>query len=122
VNSGQCSPAIRTLDQVARALDSSRGIDSRSRGAPQAAHRRPYAIKTLEEQTDLASLDRRGYRTRLTAAGESVLAHARKLLVAERELEDAASGRSAPAAGSQTDLCLTGSSCVSRSGVAFAIG
>jgi DNA-binding transcriptional LysR family regulator len=48
-----------------------------------------YAIKTLEEQTGLALLDRRGYRTRLTAAGEGVLSHARKLLVAERELEDA---------------------------------
>jgi len=46
-----------------------------------------YALRTLEEQTELTLLDRRGYRTRLTAAGERVLEHCRKLLAAERELE-----------------------------------
>jgi len=44
-----------------------------------------YALRTLEEQTELALLDRRGYRTRLTAAGERVLEHCRKLLAAERD-------------------------------------
>jgi DNA-binding transcriptional LysR family regulator len=48
-----------------------------------------YALRTLEEQTELALLDRRGYRTRLTPAGERVLEHCRKLLAAERELEAA---------------------------------
>lgn len=46
-----------------------------------------YALRTLEEQTELTLLDRRGYRTRLTPAGERVLEHCRKLLSAERELE-----------------------------------
>ncbi|WP_224247400.1 LysR family transcriptional regulator [Hyalangium gracile] len=48
-----------------------------------------YALRTLEEQTELVLLDRRGYRTRLTPAGERVLEHCRKLLEAERELEAA---------------------------------
>ncbi|MBN1208711.1 MAG: LysR family transcriptional regulator [Myxococcaceae bacterium] len=48
-----------------------------------------YALRTLEEQTELVLLDRRGYRTRLTPAGERVLEHCRKLLAAERELEAA---------------------------------
>ncbi|WP_224364331.1 LysR family transcriptional regulator [Hyalangium versicolor] len=46
-----------------------------------------YALRTLEEQTELVLLDRRGYRTRLTPAGERVLEHCRKLLAVERELE-----------------------------------
>ncbi|NVJ06148.1 LysR family transcriptional regulator [Myxococcus sp. AM001] len=48
-----------------------------------------YALRTLEAQTELTLLDRRGYRTRLTPAGERILEHCRKLLVAERELEAA---------------------------------
>lgn len=80
-----------TLDQ-ARALDAL-ALHGTFAGAAAALHKRHtavlYAIKTLEEQTDLALLDRRGYRTRLTPAGESVLLHARKLLAAERELTDA---------------------------------
>src|SRR5689334_17722029 len=48
-----------------------------------------YALRTLEEQTELTLLDRRGYRTRLTPAGERVLEHCRKMLAAERELEAA---------------------------------
>lgn len=47
-----------------------------------------YAIRTLEEQVGLALLDRSGYRTRITSAGERVLTHARKLLSAEQELRD----------------------------------
>lgn len=85
------SPVAITLDQ-ARALDAlaRHGTFARAAAALRKRHTAVlYAIKTLEEQTDLALLDRRGYRTRLTPAGESVLTHARKLLVAERELEDA---------------------------------
>ncbi|GHG62813.1 LysR family transcriptional regulator [Comamonas sp. KCTC 72670] len=48
-----------------------------------------YALRTLEAQTELTLLDRRGYRTRLTPAGERILEHCRKLLAAERELETA---------------------------------
>lgn len=48
-----------------------------------------YAIKTLEADLELALLDRRGYRTRLTPAGEQVLALARRLLAAERDFETA---------------------------------
>lgn len=80
-----------TLDQ-ARALDAlaRHGTFARAAAALRKRHTAVlYAIKTLEEQTDLVLLDRRGYRTRLTPAGEGVLTHARKLLVAERELEDA---------------------------------
>jgi len=86
------------MKAVAVTLDQARALDALAQhgtfaGAAAALHKRHtavlYAIKTLEEQTDLALLDRRGYRTRLTPAGESVLAHARKLLAAERELTDA---------------------------------
>lgn len=45
-----------------------------------------YALKGLEEQTGLLLLDRGGYRLKLTSEGQAVLAHARKLLDAEREL------------------------------------
>jgi DNA-binding transcriptional LysR family regulator len=80
-----------TLDQ-ARALDALARHGTFARAAA-ALHKRHtavlYAIKTLEEQTDLVLLDRRGYRTRLTPAGERILVHAQKLLGAERELEDA---------------------------------
>lgn len=47
------------------------------------------AIRALEVEVDLALLDRRSYRTKLTPAGERVLAECRKLLAAERELEAA---------------------------------
>ena len=46
-----------------------------------------YAMRTLEEQTDLRLLDRRGYRTRLTGAGERVLEECRRLLAAERSFD-----------------------------------
>jgi DNA-binding transcriptional LysR family regulator len=48
-----------------------------------------YAVRELEAQCGLELLDRRGYRTRLTPAGERVLAHCRRLLEVERELADA---------------------------------
>jgi DNA-binding transcriptional LysR family regulator len=46
-----------------------------------------YGLNQLEAQTGLDLLDRRGYRIRLTAAGEQVLVHCRKLLEAEAGLE-----------------------------------
>jgi DNA-binding transcriptional LysR family regulator len=48
-----------------------------------------YALRSLEEQTELELLDRRGYRTRLTSAGQRVLEQCHKLLAAEQELEAA---------------------------------
>jgi DNA-binding transcriptional LysR family regulator len=62
-------------------------------GAALALHKRHtavlYALRALEQQTELALLDRRAYRTRLTPAGERVLEHCHKLLAAEQGLEDA---------------------------------
>lgn len=48
-----------------------------------------YAIKNMEAQLELKLLDRQGYRTKVTPAGERVLEASRKLLSAERELESA---------------------------------
>jgi DNA-binding transcriptional LysR family regulator len=45
------------------------------------------SVRALEEQTGLVLLDRRGYRTKLTPAGERVLEACRALLAAERALE-----------------------------------
>lgn len=80
-----------TLEQ-ARALDAlaRHGTFAAAAGALRKGHTAVlYALRTLEEQTELTLLDRRGYRTRLTPAGERVLEHCRKLLAAERELEAA---------------------------------
>jgi DNA-binding transcriptional LysR family regulator len=80
-----------TLEQ-ARALDALARFGTFARAASALNKRHTavlYALKTLEEQSGLSLLDRRGYRTRLTAAGERVLVHARKLLASARELEDA---------------------------------
>lgn len=78
-----------TLEQ-ARALDALARHGTFARAAS-ALHKRHtavlYAVRTLEDQTGLTLLDRTGYRTRLTAAGERVLAHARALLDAERQLD-----------------------------------
>jgi DNA-binding transcriptional LysR family regulator len=46
-----------------------------------------YALRTMETELDLVLLDREGYRTRLTAAGERVLEQCRKMLAAEQGLE-----------------------------------
>ncbi|WP_164020918.1 LysR family transcriptional regulator [Pyxidicoccus trucidator] len=79
-------------------LEQARALDALARhgtfaAAAEALHKGHtavlYALRTLEEQTELTLLDRRGYRTRLTPAGERVLEHCRKLLAAERELEAA---------------------------------
>jgi DNA-binding transcriptional LysR family regulator len=45
-----------------------------------------YALRTLEEQTGLALLDRTGYRTKPTLAGARVLDHCRRLLEEEASL------------------------------------
>jgi DNA-binding transcriptional LysR family regulator len=80
-----------TLEQ-ARALDAlaRHGTFARAAAALNKRHTAVlYALKTLEEQSGVVLLDRRGYRTRLTPGGTRVLEHARKLLSAARELEDA---------------------------------
>jgi DNA-binding transcriptional LysR family regulator len=80
-----------TLEQ-ARALDALARHGTFARAASALGKRHTavlYAVKTLEEQTGLALLDRHGYRTRLTEAGARILVHARELLAAERALDDA---------------------------------
>ncbi len=80
-----------TLEQ-ARALDAlaRHGTFAKAASALRKRHTAVlYAVKTLEEQTGLALLDRAGYRTRLTVAGERILVHARALLDAERQLDAA---------------------------------
>ncbi len=80
-----------TLDQ-ARALDAldRGGTFERAAAALHKGHTAVlYALRTMEEQLGLTLLDRRGYRTKLTPEGQRVLEHARKLLDAERALEDA---------------------------------
>lgn len=77
-----------TLDQ-ARALDAL-ATHGTFQGAAAAMHKVHtavlYSLKGLEAQTGLTLLDRRGYRTKLTPAGEKILGHCRALLAAEREL------------------------------------
>jgi DNA-binding transcriptional LysR family regulator len=78
-----------TLDQ-ARALEAlaQHGTFAKAAAALHKKHTAVlYAVRSLEEQTGLALLDRSGYRTKLTPAGELVLGQCRKLLEAERELE-----------------------------------
>lgn len=79
-------------------LEQARALDAFARGgtfmrAAATLHKRHtavlYALRTLEEQTGLTLLDRRGYRTKLTLAGERLLEHARRLLAAERDFDAA---------------------------------
>lgn len=77
-----------TLDQ-ARALDAlaRHGTLQKAARALHKGHTAVlYALTRLEEETALALLDRRGYRTRLTPAGERVLEQCRRLLAEERAL------------------------------------
>jgi DNA-binding transcriptional LysR family regulator len=46
-----------------------------------------YAVRRLEEDLDVLLFDRRGYRARLTAAGEELLHEGRHLLAAAEDLE-----------------------------------
>ena len=45
-----------------------------------------HALRAIEEQTELQVLDRRGYRLKLTSAGQRVLIHCQRMLAAEEEL------------------------------------
>lgn len=80
-----------TLEQ-ARALDalSQHGTFTKAAEALKKRHTSiVYLLRTLEEDLGLALLDRAGYRTQLTVAGERVLLHARAMLSEERRLEEA---------------------------------
>jgi DNA-binding transcriptional LysR family regulator len=46
-----------------------------------------YQIRKLEERLGVALVDRRGYRVRLTSAGEAVLAEGRRLLAQAEQVE-----------------------------------
>ncbi len=77
-----------TLDQ-ARALDalSRHGTLQKAAASLHKGHTALlYALARLEEETGLVLLDRRGYRTKLTGAGERVLEQCRRLLAEERAL------------------------------------
>jgi DNA-binding transcriptional LysR family regulator len=81
--------AMHVTIEQARAFDAlaRHGTYQRAAKALRKAHTAlVYAIQSLEEQTELELLDRRGYRTKLTPAGERVLEQCRKLLACEREL------------------------------------
>ncbi|MGZ3477842.1 MAG: LysR family transcriptional regulator [Polyangiales bacterium] len=76
-------------------LDQARALDALARhgtfaAAAKALHKGHsavlYSIDKLEEQTGLQLLDRGGYRSRLTTAGQQILEHCRRLLAAERDL------------------------------------
>ncbi len=79
-------------------LDQARALDALERGGTFAKAAEllrkghtavVYALRTLEEQTGLTLLDRSGYRARLTREGKEILEHCRRMLAAERALEDA---------------------------------
>ncbi len=76
-------------------LEHARTLDALARtGTLQAAARELHkshtsilhALRGLEAQTELVLLDRRGYRLKLTSAGQRVLEHCRQLLASERAL------------------------------------
>lgn len=73
----------RALDAIARHGTFARAADSLRKKHTAVL----YSLRTLETQTGLALLDRTGYRTKLTPAGEQVLARCRQMLAAERDLE-----------------------------------
>jgi DNA-binding transcriptional LysR family regulator len=78
-----------TLDQ-ARALDALARYHTLAKAAAALGKQHSalvYALKNLETQTGLVLLDRSGYRTRLTPAGERVLEECRRLLAVSRDLE-----------------------------------
>lgn len=78
-----------TLEQ-ARALDALARHGTLARAAASLGKRHSalvYSLRQLEQTTELELLDRSGYRIRLTAAGERVLASCRRLLAALGDLE-----------------------------------
>lgn len=79
---------VATLDQ-ARALDALARHGTFAKAAASLGRQHTAvlaALRAMEAQAGLAILDRSGYRTKLTPAGELVLAQCRKMLASEREL------------------------------------
>ncbi len=75
--------AVEALDAVVQSGSVARAAE-RLHKVPSAVS---YQIRRLEEQLELALLDRSGYRLRLSAAGEAVLAEGRQLLACARQME-----------------------------------
>ena len=74
--------ALQLVDAVARRGSLAGAADELGR-APSAV---TYAARRLEEDLDVLLFDRRGYRARLTPAGEELLREGRHLLAAAEEL------------------------------------
>lgn len=75
--------SLRALDAVIREGGLTRA-SARLHKVPSAVS---YQVRKLEEHLGLALLDRNGYRVRLTAAGEAVLAEGRRLLAEADRVE-----------------------------------
>lgn len=73
---------VRALDALAREGTFQRAARSLRKGHTAVM----YAVRAMEDATGLTLLDRSGYRTRLTPAGERVLEGCRDMLEAERSL------------------------------------
>jgi DNA-binding transcriptional LysR family regulator len=83
------------MSEAPLSLDSLRLVDAVARrgsfaGAAEEMGRAPsavtYAARRLEDQLDVLLFDRRGYRARLTPAGEELLHQGRQLLAAAEDL------------------------------------
>jgi DNA-binding transcriptional LysR family regulator len=75
--------AVEALDAVVQFGGIARAADMLHK-VPSAVS---YQVRRLEEQLGLQMLNREGYRLRLTAAGEAVLAEGRRLLAEARQVE-----------------------------------
>ncbi len=75
--------AIRALDAVVR----HRGFEAAARHLNKVQSAVSYQVLKLERRLGLPLLDRRGYRVKLTPAGEALLAEGRKLLALAGHLE-----------------------------------
>lgn len=75
--------ALQIIDAIAR-KGSFAAAASELQRVPSAL---TYSVRKLEEDLDVLLFDRRGYRAKLTAAGEELLEHGRDLLDAASELE-----------------------------------
>lgn len=74
--------SLRLIDAIARRGSFAGAADELGR-APSAV---TYAARKLEDDLDVLLFDRRGYRARLTAAGEELLREGRRLLEAADDL------------------------------------
>lgn len=74
--------ALRLVDAVARRGSLAGAADELGRTPSSVT----YAARRLEEDLDVLLFDRRGYRARLTPAGEELLREGRQLLAAAEEL------------------------------------